>query len=80
MYSFLKFLVLTLYDLSSPRKRATSTPKYVGILRAKTSPPKELLSRSPCSMPKIVMEQGKVSRARPRALSNRMFLEPDRIH
>ena len=31
-------------------------------------------------MPKMVMEQGKVSRARPKALSSRMFLEPDRIH
>ena len=46
MYSFLKFLVLTLYDLSSPRKRATRTPKYVGILRARTSPAKELLGRN----------------------------------
>ncbi len=34
----------------------------------------------PCRMPKIVMEQGNVSRASPNALSRRIVLEPDLIH
>lgn len=37
-------------------------------------------SRLTCKIPKIVMEQGNVSSARPSARSKRIVLDPDLIH